>query len=96
MAVAEQAPAALAAPNRRERTPLGDALNQLLKNKIAVAGGIFIVALVLIAILAGFLNSYALQGYQPELERTNQPAYAKQTLQDNNAEPGDVSGNPNL
>jgi ABC-type dipeptide/oligopeptide/nickel transport system permease subunit len=96
MAVAEQAPSALAVPIRRERTPLGDAINQLLKNKIAVAGGIFIIILILMAILADFLNSYALQGHQDELVRTNQPAYAKQTLQDNNVRPGQESKNPGL
>ena len=96
MAVAEQAPRGSVVPIRKERTPLGDALNQLFKNKVATGSLIFIVVLALIAIFSGFLNGYALQGYQPELDRTNQPAYAKQTLQDNNARPGDASKNPNL
>lgn len=100
MAVAERAeqvssgPAAL--PQRRERTPLGDALNQLLKNKVAVGSLIFIALLILMAIFASFLNSYYLQGFQSELERTNQSAYAKQVLQDNNAKPGELSESPNL
>lgn len=97
MAVAEQAPPrAIAVPKRRERTPLGDAFNQLLKNKLAVGSGVFIILLILMAILAGYLNSYYLQGYQEELDRTNQSAYAKQTLQDNNARPMIESRNPNL
>jgi oligopeptide transport system permease protein len=95
MAVAEQAQKP-AIPQRRERTPLGDAMQQLLKNRVAVGSGIFIILLVLSAIFAGFLNGYVLQGYQGELERTNQPAYAKQTLQDNNVRPGAESENPNL
>lgn len=100
MAVAEGAERVtqqpLAAPQRRERTPLGDALNQLLKNKVAVASLIFIALLIVMAILADFLNAYALQGYQDELTRTNQTAYAKQVLQDNNAKPGQLSKSPNL
>jgi len=91
MAVAEQAPKSLAVPVGRERTPLGDAINQLLKNKMAVSGAIFIVILALMAIFADYLNAYAIQGYQAELERTNQLAYAKQVLQDNNATPMQVS-----
>lgn len=96
MAVAEQTSNVLAIPKRRERTPLGDALNQLLKNKLAVASFIFIVLLILTAILSPFLNAFTLQGYQDELDRTNQAAYEKQTLQDNNALMGEESGNPNL
>jgi oligopeptide transport system permease protein len=45
----------------------------------------FIIVLALIAILAGVLNPYGLQGYGAELNRTNQPAFAKQVLEDNNA-----------
>ena len=97
MAVAEQAPpGTIVAPTRRERTPLGDAINQLLKNKVAVSSLIFIVILLLSAVFSGYLNGFYLQGYQEELDRTNQPAYAKQTLQDNNARPGQLSQNPNL
>ncbi|GAB4424076.1 MAG: hypothetical protein Kow0031_02880 [Anaerolineae bacterium] len=96
MAVAEQASKPTAVPAKRERTPLGDAIQQLLKNKIAVGSLIFIILLALSAAFADFLNAYTLQGYQSELERTNQKAYAKQTLQDNNALPGQESKNPNL
>lgn len=96
MAVAEQAGKSIVVPKRRERTPLGDAIQQLRKNKVAVGGLVFIVVLILSAILADFLNAYWLQGYQVELDRTNQKAYAKQTLQDNNALPGEASDNPNL
>lgn len=96
MAVAEQASKPLAAPQRKERTPLGDAIQQLLNNKVAVGGLLFIVLLILSAIFADYLNAYRLQGFQAELDRTNQKAYAKQTLQDNNALPGQESKNPNL
>jgi len=96
MAVAEQAPKALTVPQRRERSPLSDAVYQLGKNKVAVASLIFIVLLIIAAFLAFYLNAYYLQGYQEVLERTNQSAYAKQTLQDNNALPGEESGNPQL
>lgn len=95
MAVAEQASAPKSAP-RSERTPLGDAFRQLLKNKLAVGSTIFIIILVSMAIFAPFLNGYYIQGHQAELDRTNQPAYAKQTLQDNNAVPGTASDNPRL
>jgi oligopeptide transport system permease protein len=96
VAVAEQSSKPAAIPQRRERTPLGDAIQQLSKNKVAVASLIFIILLILSAIFADFLNAFFLQGYQAELDRTNQQAYAKQTLQDNNALPGTESKNPNL
>lgn len=96
MAVAEGvAKPAVTATKRRERTPLGDALQQLLKNKVAVASATFIVLLLLSAILADFLNAYYLQGYQEALG-PNQPPYAKQVLQDNNAAPGALSEGPTL
>ncbi len=96
MTIADNTSKPLAIPQRKERTPLGDALQQLMKNKVAVASLIFIVLLVLSAVFADYLNAFSLQGYQSELDRTNQKAYAKQTLQDNNALPGAESGNPNL
>jgi ABC-type dipeptide/oligopeptide/nickel transport system permease subunit len=96
MAVAEQSSSPAAIPQRRERTPLGDAIQQLAKNKVAVGSLAFIILLILSAIFADYLNAYRLQGFQSELDRTNQPAYAKQTLQDNNALPGQASENPNL
>ena len=96
MAVAEQSSKPVGIPKRRERTPLGDAIQQLSKNKVAVASLVFIALLILSAVFADFLNAFFLQGYQAELERTNQKAYAKQTLQDNNALPGTESKNPNL
>ncbi len=96
MAVAEQASTALNVSQRRERTPIGDALNQLMKNKVAVGGAIFIIALALAASLAYFLNGYYLQGYQDALTQSNQEAFAKQTLQDNNVRPGSLSRNPQL
>jgi oligopeptide transport system permease protein len=96
MAVAEQAPKVLSVPQRRERSPLGDAVNQLMKNRVAVGSIMFILLLIFSAIFAGYLSGFSLQGYQEELDRTNQSAYAKQTLQDNNALPGQLSKNPNL
>lgn len=96
MATAEQASESMAVPSGRERTPLGDAFNQLMKNKMAVGSAIFIILLILAAIFAYYLNGYFLQGFQSELDRTNQPAYAKQVLQDNNARPGELSQSPNL
>jgi oligopeptide transport system permease protein len=91
MAVAEGvAKPAGDAAKRRERTPLGDAVQQLLKNKVAVVSATFIVLLLLSAILADYLNAYYLQGYQEALG-PNQPPYAKQVRADNNAPPGSVS-----
>ena len=81
--------------DRRERSPLGDALRQLLKNKVAVASGIFIILLIFLAIFADYFNAYALQGFNDALG-PNQPPYAKQVLQDNNARPGTESKNPSL
>ncbi len=96
MAVAEQLGKPIVVPSRRVRTPMGDAVQQLRKNKVAVGSLVFIIVLILSAILADYLNAYRLQGFQAELDRTNQMAYAKQTLQDNNALPGQQSDNPNL
>lgn len=96
MAVAEQvveSPAA--APKQRVRTPLGDALHQLLRNKVALVSAIFIALMLLLAIFANFLNAYNLQGYSNALG-PNQPTYAKQVLQDNNARLGDLSQAPSL
>ena len=36
---------------RKERSPWGDAWRQLIKNKIALISGVFLVALVLMAVL---------------------------------------------
>ena len=97
MAVAEQAIALTEAQAaRRSRSPLADAFQQLLHNRLAVASGIFIIIVAVVAILADMLNPYALQGYNYELVRTNQPAFAKQVLQDNNAQPGAASKGANL
>src|SRR5262245_51096708 len=79
----------------RERTPLGDAFQQLLKNKVAVASAVFIILLLLSTVLADFINAYYLQGYGDALG-PNQPPYAKQILQDNNALPGAASQGPSL
>jgi len=94
MAVAEDT-STLVAPKQRERSPLGDAMRQLLKNKLAVGSAIFITLLILSAIFAGVLNAYVLQGYGNALG-PNQPAYAKQALQDNNVRPGVESQAPSL
>ncbi|MCB0180425.1 MAG: ABC transporter permease, partial [Anaerolineae bacterium] len=68
---------------------------QLLKNKVAVASGLFIIVLIFLAIFADYFNAYALQGFNDALG-PNQPPYAKQVLQDNNARPGTESKNPSL
>lgn len=56
MAVAERAAAAL--PVRKERSPWGDAFYQLTRNRVAVASGIFIILLVLLALLAQVIAPY--------------------------------------
>jgi ABC-type dipeptide/oligopeptide/nickel transport system permease subunit len=43
---------------RKERTPMGDAMRQLLKNRAAVTGGIFVISIILVAILADFIAPY--------------------------------------
>jgi len=43
---------------RKERTPFGDAMRQLLKNRAAVAGGIFVIFIVLVALLASVIAPY--------------------------------------
>jgi oligopeptide transport system permease protein len=92
MAVAEQALGLTEAQAaRRSRSPVADAFQQLLRNRLAIASGILIIILAVVAILADVLNPYALQGFNYELVRTNQPAFAKQVLQDNNASPGAAS-----
>lgn len=96
MAVAEQVAKSWSDTQRRERSPLSDAINQLLKNKVAVGGLIFILVLALAASLADYLNGFYLQGYQDALDASNQTAFAKQTLQDNNVLPGQLSQNPQL
>jgi ABC-type dipeptide/oligopeptide/nickel transport system permease subunit len=96
MAVAEHAAPLITTPTRRARSPLADAFQQLMYNRLAIASGAFILLLVLVAILANVLNPYVLQGYGQELTRTNQPAYAKQVLQDNNVGIGQVSQGANL
>ena len=56
----------------------------------------FVILLALAAIFADYLNPFVLQGYGEELSRLNQPAYAKQTLQDNAVPPMTESKNPAL
>jgi ABC-type dipeptide/oligopeptide/nickel transport system permease subunit len=91
MAVAEGvAKPAVVSSKSRDRTPLGDALQQLFKNKVAIASAVFIVLLLLSAVAADFINAYNLQGYSEALG-PNQPPYAKQIRRDNNALPGSVS-----
>lgn len=75
---------------------MGDAWRALLHHKLAVASAIFIILLAFVAIFADYLNPYVMQGYGDVLEATNQPAYAKQTLQDNAAPPLSESKNPQL
>lgn len=80
----------------RPRSPLGDAWRSLLHHRIAVASGCFVILLGLIAISADYLNPFVLQGYSDVLDRLNQPAFAKQTLQDNAVPPMTPSANPDL
>ena len=47
---------------RKGRSPFGDAVQQLLKNKIAVAGLIFIVTLILLAIFAELVSPHPYDG----------------------------------
>ena len=97
MAVAEQAIALTAAQEaRRSRSPVADAFQQLLRNHLAVASGIFIIILVIVALLADVLNPFALQGFNYELTRSNQAAFAKQVLPDHNVGLGQTSKSPNL
>jgi len=72
MAVAETA-RTLTVPIRKEHSPLADAFFQLLKNRAAVIGGIFIIFLIFIAIFANFVAPYD---------------YAEAHFQDNYAFPG--------
>ncbi len=44
--------------SRSRRTPLGDAIQQLIRNRIAVVGGVFIIVLLLTAVFAGVLAPY--------------------------------------
>ncbi len=57
MAVAE-ATREMAIPVRKERSPWADAFRQLLKNRMSVAAGIFIILLVLAAIFANVIAPY--------------------------------------
>lgn len=43
---------------RRERSPWGDAWNQLIKNRLAIASGVFIIVLMLMAIFADAVAPY--------------------------------------
>ncbi|CAG0965236.1 partial Dipeptide transport system permease protein DppC, partial [Anaerolineae bacterium] len=57
MAVAELSPS-MGILVRRERNPWTDALRELLKNRMAVAGGIFIFLIILIAVCADFVAPF--------------------------------------
>jgi oligopeptide transport system permease protein len=78
------------------RSPLGDAWRSLLHHRLAVASACFILLLALVSIFADYLNPFVLQGYGDVLDQFNQPAYAKQTLQDNAALPMTQSNNPSF
>lgn len=58
---------------RRERSPWMDALRELLKNRMAVAGGVFIILILAIAVGADFVAPYG---------------YAETHFKDNYAQPG--------
>lgn len=80
----------------RPRSPLGDAWRSLLHHRMAVTGGCFVILLALVAVFADYVNPFVLQGHGEVLERLNQTAYAKQTLQDNALRPMSPSANPDL
>lgn len=76
----------LAIPERRARSPLGDAFRQLLRNKAAVIAGIFIICLVFVAL---FTDDILISGL---LGRESRPLLAPYTFAevhfaDNNAPP---------
>ncbi len=97
MAVAEQTVDPNATPFKtKPRSPMGDAWRSLLHHRLAVISFVYIIVLVLVAIFAGFLNPFVLQGYTDELAVTNQAPYAKQSLQDNSALPMTETKNPSL
>lgn len=62
---------------RKVRTPWRDAWRQLLKNRLSVASGIFIIFLVLVAIFADYVNPYRLQGYWAALQADRNTPFAK-------------------
>ncbi len=72
MAVAEAA-RDLAVPLQRERNPWVEAVRELTRNRLAVAGGVFILLLILAAIFADYITPYG---------------YAETHFQDNYAPPG--------
>jgi ABC-type dipeptide/oligopeptide/nickel transport system permease subunit len=96
MTVADQAVGSLTLPSQPTYSPLADAFRRLLRNRMSLASGIFIIILVLVAILADVINPYVVQGFGEELERSGQPAYAKQVLRDNYALPGEQSKSASL
>jgi ABC-type dipeptide/oligopeptide/nickel transport system permease subunit len=49
----------LAIPVRRERNPWADAFLELLRNRVAVVGGLFIILIILVAIFADVVAPYA-------------------------------------
>jgi oligopeptide transport system permease protein len=66
---------------RKERTPWRDAWEQLCKNRMAVASGIFILCIALVALFAGVVAPRS---------------FEKGSLPDNNLPPGAVSQDPKL
>lgn len=76
----------LAVPARRARSPLGDAFRQLLRNKAAIISGVFIIALVLVALFTDdMLFSWLLgRDAQPLLAPYS---YAEVHFVDNNVPP---------
>lgn len=80
--------------SRLERSPLGDALRQLMKNKMAVGAAIFIVILVIVSVFSYQLSSFAWQGYLETIKYQGPCNYA--SLMDHNVPPGTLSKNPKL
>ncbi len=73
---------------QKERTPLGDALRQLFKNKLAVVSLSYLIILAVLVMAADYLHAYTLQGYEISPNVAN---YDNQVLPDNYALPGEVS-----
>jgi len=63
---------------RKVRTPWRDAWRQLLKNKMSVAGAVFILFMILLALFANYLNPFRLEGYWGALSFDRNTPFAKQ------------------
>ncbi len=76
MAVAEKPHVDIDFALRKERSPWGDAFQQLLKHKVAVGSGVFIILLILMALFASFVAPFP---------------YARTSFTDNYAPAGSIT-----